>query len=106
MWILIHATCRGPVPSCLPLGARITTNCHGTKPYHGRRFCGGASRGPRVPQSIYSAWAEAWGPVRVKRWLARTLIELIQHQVAVHGLDRAGHLLHLNNYQFRYPIQI
>ncbi len=33
------------------------------------RFCGGARRGPRVPQEIYCARAEAHGPDRSKRLL-------------------------------------
>lgn len=33
------------------------------------RFCGGARRGPRVPQRIYSARAEVVGPDRSKRGL-------------------------------------
>jgi hypothetical protein len=36
------------------------------------RFCGGACRGPRVPSEDYSAWAEASGPDRSKRWLGRS----------------------------------
>jgi hypothetical protein len=33
------------------------------------RFCGGARRGPRVPQGIYRARAEVYGPDRSKRGL-------------------------------------
>lgn len=42
-----------------------------SKPPNGVRFCSGARRGPREPQGIYCAWAEASGLDLGKRRLGR-----------------------------------
>lgn len=51
--------------------------------FNGVRFCVGASRGPRVPQRIYSARAAAAGPDRRKRGLSRRFLRDDNHGFGV-----------------------